>query len=51
MDVRLEQLFGLAAANDAVGVRRLLRDLVPEYEHERSPEDAPALAAPYPDGF
>jgi FlaA1/EpsC-like NDP-sugar epimerase len=51
MDERLDQLFALAAVNDGDGVRRLLSELVPEYDTGGSREDAPALAAPYPDDF
>jgi hypothetical protein len=29
----------------------MMQELVPEYEPVASHDDAPALAAPYPDGF
>jgi FlaA1/EpsC-like NDP-sugar epimerase len=47
----LELLYRSAEINDAEGTRRLLRELLPEYQPTDYPQTPASVGAPYPDGF
>ena len=47
----LEDLFTTAFMNDADQTRRLLREMLPEYEPTHYPQTPASVGAPYPDGF
>jgi FlaA1/EpsC-like NDP-sugar epimerase len=47
----LQELYQVAATNDAPAVRALLEQMLPEYQPTRHPPTPAAVGAPYPDGF
>jgi FlaA1/EpsC-like NDP-sugar epimerase len=51
MSSLLDLLYCSAEVNDAEGTRRLLRDLLPEYQPTTYPQTPASVGAPYPDGF
>jgi FlaA1/EpsC-like NDP-sugar epimerase len=50
-DALLKGLYVAAEDGDSCAARRLLRELVPEYEPAVRPETPLSVGAPYPDGF
>jgi FlaA1/EpsC-like NDP-sugar epimerase len=50
-DALLKSLYVAAEDGDSCAARRLLRELVPEYEPALRPETPVSVGAPYPDGF